>query len=110
MGKMSRSKGKRGELEWAAFLRSYGFEARRGRQHRGGPDSPDVITDCPLHFEVKRTEKLSVYPALEQAEQDAKTKEPWVPPAVAHRRNGKDWVVILSAHDFLEMVRELSSE
>lgn len=51
----SSQKGKRGEREFAAHLRDLGFEARRGQQHKGGNDSPDVL--CPdlagLHFEVK---------------------------------------------------------
>ena len=40
----SKRKGKAGELEAAAELRRVlGVEARRGVQHAGGPDSPDVV-------------------------------------------------------------------
>jgi len=50
----SRQKGKRGEREAAAFLRSLGFEARRGQQFAGGGDSPDVVTSLSnVHIEVK---------------------------------------------------------
>ena len=48
----SRNKGKRGELEWRDVIRSHGYEARRGQQFSGSPDSPDVVTDLPYHFEV----------------------------------------------------------
>ena len=56
MGKVnSRQKGKRGEREFARFLRDNGFEARRGVQYQGGPESPDVVCEtlAHIHFEVK---------------------------------------------------------
>lgn len=56
----SRQKGKRGEREAAKYLASLGFgtygdDTRRGQQHRGGRDSPDVICDAlsAVHIEVK---------------------------------------------------------
>lgn len=50
----SRQKGKRGEREAAAFLKSIGIEARRGQQYSGGKDSPDLITELHrVHIEVK---------------------------------------------------------
>lgn len=78
-GKRSRNKGLRGELQFVAFLRDEGWTtARRGAQYRGGSDSPDVL--CPelaqLHFEVKRTERLSPYDAVAQARADADGAEP----------------------------------
>jgi len=99
MGKASRDKGKCGEREFASFLRGMGVEARRGVQFQGGPDSPDVVSDLPYHIEVKRTEKLSLYPALEQAADEAPEG---VPPIVAHRRNNKEWVIVMYAKDWLD--------
>ena len=103
-GKRSRDKGKRGEREWASFLRTRGWTtARRGVQHQGGPDAPDVV--CPelegFHFEVKRTERLSLYDAMAQARTDAGGKVP----IVAHRRNKCEWLVVLRAEDFSELLR-----
>ena len=92
-GKASRDKGKRGEREAAAALREVlSIEARRGVQYQGGPDSPDVSTelDSQLHIEVKRTERLSLWDALDQAQKDAGDR----PAMVLHRKNGKRWVVI----------------
>jgi Holliday junction resolvase len=98
----SRAKGARGELELSAFLRSRGFEARRGQQNSGGVDSPDVITDLPgIHPEVKRTETLSVYVAMAQAIRDAAGAKT---PVVFHKRNHKEWLVILRADDFLNLL------
>ncbi len=106
MGRMSREKGKRGELEFASeVFRLFGVQARRGRQYQGGPDSPDVVTEIPgVHFEVKRTEGLSVYAALEQADEDRDWEEI---PVVTHRRNRKEWVVVLRLDDLPELVRRL---
>ena len=101
MAKNSNRKGKVGELEVAALLREHGFEARRGQQYSGGPGSPDVVHSIPnVHLEVKRTEALSLYPALQQARDDAGDGEV---PVVFHRRSRHEWVAILPAKDFLEM-------
>ncbi len=103
MGKMSKDKGKVGEREVAELIRSYGFEARRGQQHRGGPGTPDVIHSIPgVHVEVKRKERFNLYDALDQAHDDSSTAETAV---VFHRRNNKRWVVILDADAFLRMAR-----
>ena len=95
-------KGKRGELEVARLLRLNGFEARRGQQFSGGGDSPDVDHNIPeVHIEVKRTERLRLYPAMEQAERDADGKIP----TVWHRANNKPWVVILPAGEFMKLMK-----
>lgn len=118
----SRQKGKRGELEAAAELRRLGFDgARRGQQFRGGPDSPDIADAIPgVHLEVKRTETLSVYKAMEQAEEDSrhtrtriwadghKTKVRWHDiPAVLHKRNRKDWLAVVRLDDLPEFCRRV---
>jgi Holliday junction resolvase len=105
MAGMSRDKGKRGEREVAEFMRNHGIPARRGVQYQGGPDSPDVVGLDGFHNEVKRTEKFRLYQALEQAMDEAR---PGDIPAVWHRSNGRPWVVILRADDFLVMVRALA--
>ena len=99
-----REKGIRGELEWSKFLRDHGFRARRGQQHAGGPDSPDVICDAlpSIHFEVKFTEQLSLYKAMDQAGNDAGRKTP----VVAHRRKGEEWLVVMRAEDWIKLVRQ----
>ncbi len=99
----SRDKGARGEREFAAFLRSKGWEAKRGQQHAGGTDSPDVIHNVPdVHFEIKRDEALRLHAAMAQAQRDCGDKVP----VVAHRRNRGEWLVTLSADDWLEVLRD----
>jgi Holliday junction resolvase len=103
VSRLSRDKGKRGELEWARVLIDGGFKARRGRQYQGGPESPDVVHNIPgFHFEVKRTEALRLYLALEQAIAEAPIGDI---PVVAHRANNKPWIVAMPAADFIALVK-----
>lgn len=111
----SRDKGKRGELEWRDELVARGYEARRGQQHAGGGDSPDVVHNIPgVHFEVKRTERLSLYDAVNQARRDAAGKMP----VVAHRCNGSrrkddcrgEWLVVLGVEDFFALLEGRAAE
>ena len=107
MGKMSRDKGKRGELEVAALMREHGFEAKRGQQHRGGSDSPDVIHSIPgLHVEVKFRERFSLYAALGKADKESETNYADVP-AIFHRQVRQPWIVTLYAEDFLHIMEQL---
>ena len=99
MAKMSREKGKRGEREFAAYLREHGYAAKRGVQYQGGQDSPDVVGLPGVHIEVKRTEQLRLYDWLDQARDDA---GPQIP-LIAHRKNGKGWVAIMPMDDFMRL-------
>jgi Holliday junction resolvase len=103
MGLKSKTKGKVGEREVAELLREFGFTARRGQQFAGGGDSPDVVSDLEgFHIEVKRTGKQTdIFAALEQAKRDRKPGEDAL---VFHRKNNKDWVVVMDAREFLALV------
>ena len=87
------AKGKAGEREAAAALTAeLGISARRGVQYQGGTDSPDVQHSLPgVHIEVKRTERFSIYDAVEQATEDGGGKVP----VVMHRRNRGDWLIVV---------------
>lgn len=85
-------------------------DARRGVQYQGGPDSPDITGIPGVHIEVKRTESLSLYKALEQAQQEA---DPCEIPLLLHRRSGKRWLAVVEL-DFLPtlsstIIRELAT-
>ncbi len=100
----SRAKGVKGELEWGKFLRDHGFPARRGQQYSGNPDAPDVICEAlpKILFEVKRVEQFHLYKAMEQASNDAGRDKV---PVVVHRKNGEEWVVVMRAEDWLELLK-----
>tara|TARA_Y100000593_G_C4274714_1_gene319415 strand:+ start:870 stop:1211 length:342 start_codon:yes stop_codon:yes gene_type:complete len=103
VSKSSRNKGKVGERECAAVLREMGWDARRGVQHAGGPDSPDVVSDFPLHIEVKRVERLNLWKAYVQAMEDAAAAGR--PPCVIHRASRQPWLITLSLEDFNSLIR-----
>ena len=107
------SKGKRGEREWAKWLRDnldY-KDARRGQQYQGGADSPDVVCGIPnTHCEVKRVEALNLGKSMAQAVSDSGGDSI---PYVAHRKNLGEWFVTVRACDlvsFAEMILGADSE
>ncbi len=93
----SKDKGKRGERQVAELLRQYGYKARRGQQFNG-IDGKDVVGFTGHHVEVKYTEAFRLYQALEQATADGSMGEI---PIVFYRKNGKPWVVVMLAEDYL---------
>ena len=99
----SNAKGKVGERDWAEYLRGQGYEARRGQQFCGSPDSPDVVSSVPgVHWEVKRTQRLQAYPFMDQAENEKAENETAI---VAYRSNNKRWLCILSADDLMKLIK-----
>src|SRR5439155_19170618 len=99
----SREKGKRGERQWRDELRAQGFQARRGQQFSGSPDSPDVVCEQLrwIHFEVKAVERLNIEEAMEQAKRDCAGKVP----IVAHKRSFRTWLVTMKAETFFRLLR-----
>jgi hypothetical protein len=96
----SNSKGKRGEREWAKWLRDNCNckNARRGQQYRGGAGSPDVVGFPNTHCEVKRVESLNLGKAMAQACADSSGD---AIPYVAHRKNNSEWFVTVKACDLV---------
>lgn len=103
IGKSSRAKGKRGELEVAHQFQSAGFpEARRAQQYSGiAEGTADVIGVPGLHVEVKRVERLNLAAAYEQSARDALTAGDSDIPIVVHRKSREPWMVSMSFNDFL---------
>lgn len=101
----SRTKGKVGELEFAKLLKFHGYDGRRGQQFAGGKDSPDVVSDAlaDFHFEVKRVQSGNLYKWMAQAKRDAFIDKI---PVVVHRRNHEEWMAILPASIFLELLHK----
>ena len=97
----SRRKGKDGELELARILRTWGFEARRGQQFKGGGDSPDVMGLPGVHIECKRVQRLVIEDAMIQSRSDAKGTDDI--PVVMHRRDREKWKVTMDLDDLMNM-------
>ena len=108
MGKLSRDKGKRGELQWRSKLREFGFlKAYRTQQYSGkAPDGSSADVQCPetpaIYYEVKNVEKLNLWAAIGQALID---KPAGKIPVVAHTKNNYGWLCTLPAEDFLNILR-----
>lgn len=99
----SRAKGARGERLCRDLLRKHGYEARRGQQFSGGKDSPDVVSSLEgHHIEVKFVESFNAYKAMEQASRDCEGTGKV--PIVFHKRKGKEWLVVLKAEDYLQLL------
>ena len=107
MGRPSRDKGKRGEREAAKALADLlGIEVRRGVQFQGGPDSPDVVGLPGIHVEVKRTERLQLMPAIEQATGDAGAG---CVPLVLWRRSRSPWIACVPLDSLLNLVEAIQA-
>ena len=108
--KGSRGKGKRVEKNACTALNEYlcGCNARRGAQHRGGPDSPDIVTEIAgLHWEVKGGQVTpDLYGALNQAARESSAYD--VPVALL-KRDREAFVVCCYVHDLREVVEALAS-
>lgn len=105
----SKRKGNGGELEFLHLLEAQGLTAwRNDQRYTGGLDNPDVRLIAggkTFHCEVKRTERLTLYPFIEQAQRDANGR---ALPLVAYRSNRKPWLVCMPLEGFLSLVKENS--
>jgi hypothetical protein len=102
----SKRKGKTGELELARKLKEHGYNVRRSVQYNGKEEDgqADLVGLDGIHIECKRTEKLNLYDAVNQAKRDGEGKEEI--PVVFHRRNNCEWLAILTLDDFMNLYRE----
>lgn len=98
-------KGKTGELELAKKLKEHGYDVRRSVQYNGKAEEgqADLLGLPGIHIECKRTERLSLYDAVDQAKRDSKGKNQI--PVVFHRRNKCEWTAIMPLADFMEIYR-----
>ena len=100
----SKAKGSAGERELAAILTAEGFDARRNDQrYTGGVGNPDVTAEGleQYHIETKRTERLRLGEAMQQAIHDADGKIP----LVMHRRSRQPWLVTMRLSDWLKQMK-----
>lgn len=99
MGKSQQIKGKRGELEVVMLLKRYGFDARRGQVWNG---EPDIVSELPIHFEVKRHEDIKLSEWFKQAEKDSG----WKYPSVVFRQSRKAWRISIKARDLVSLIAD----
>ena len=97
----SRAKGKRGELEYAHWLRdNFGLDARRGQQYCGLAGNADVVNGFPnTHPECKWTESLNLGKAMMQTVADCGGD---AIPYVVSKKNRQDMLITVRANDLKE--------
>lgn len=106
----SRRKGADGEREFASLCRKHGYSGvRRTAQYCGNTgDAADLVGLPGIHVEVKRVEQLNVHRAMEQAVRDSAESDDV--PIVAHRKNGKKWLITMRAEDWFKMYRKVDKD
>lgn len=105
IGRASRQKGARFELEIAHYLKAHGYpDAHRTAQHCGKTGAAgDVEGVGGLHVECKHVEKLNLYNAYHQAVHDSDASGSGNIPVVIHRKNREETLVTLSLDDFIQI-------
>lgn len=100
----SKKKGAAGEREFANLCRKEGYDVRRTAQFNGKElgSLADVVGLPGIHVEVKRVEALNVNKAMEQAIRDNASEDV---PIVAHRKNGTEWLITMTAKDWFDLYR-----
>ena len=105
IGKASKAKGARFELEIAHYFRDNGYpEACRTAQHAGKDNGKADVEGVPgLWIECKHQEKMQLYPWMNQAVRDCTAKNTGDIPVVVHKQNRKETHVTLSLNDFFKL-------
>lgn len=103
IGKASKARGKRAELDLAHKLQEFGFEARRTAQYCGKAGTSDVIGVPGVHCECKAVQRLNIWEALDQSKRDSEADENDDIPAVFFKRNRSGWYVALPLSDFIRL-------
>lgn len=107
MGKFSRDKGARFELQVAGLFREGGYDASRTAQHCGKTGQAADIKNVPyLHIECKSCERMHLYDWVEQSDRDCKNEGKGNIPIVVHKANYRPVLVTMHFEDFIELYRE----
>lgn len=112
IGRASKQKGARFELQIAHYLQDHGFpEAHRTAQHCGKTgDAGDVEGVPHLHIECKHVERLNLYDAYHQSVRDNSAKNSDDIPIVVHKKNRETTLVTLSLDDFIKIFSTYKKE
>ena len=107
-GSYSRRKGQRAEQDVARYLRSEKWDAQTSRAASGAQRGDDLVTDCPLSFEIKDHARVELAAWVDQA---VSNSSPGRPGVVVHKRRGKgnpaDWYATMRLGDLIWLMRKL---
>lgn len=102
-----KAKGTRLEKRFAQLIREKGLDDNATRMILSGAAfgfETDIRTSLPYAFECKNTEKLKLWQFWEQTE---RARKPFKTPVLVYSANFRPTMCILTAEDFLNMVREI---
>lgn len=98
----SRNKGAAGEREFINdHLRPFWPDACRNIDQFGA-DKRDCHNVAGVHWQIKRTERLDLWGAIKQADEEAASTDL---PIVAFRRNRSKWYCVLDADELIALLR-----
>lgn len=97
--KNPKRKGNAGERELMRLLHTYGLVEAARTEGSGRYGDGDIKNVPGLHLEAKRTERVNLYAAYAQASKDLGLGPE--APIVFHRRNNGQWMIFMSADNFL---------
>lgn len=101
-GRSAQAKGRRAEIELAAYLREHGLtDAKPGNPLNYGKQ-PDITGISGLHIECKRHEKIELNKWYAQAAADAERMQDGKP-VVIFRQNRRQWMIVLALEDFIAL-------
>lgn len=98
----SRSKGKRGELEFIAKHLAPAWPEAKRNIDQFGDDKRDCIVLNGVHWQIKRAERICAYDWIDQADSEA---APLDMPIVAFRKSHRPWHCILEAEDLIPLLQ-----
>ena len=106
IGKASKARGKRAELDLVHQLQKFGFsEARRIAQYCGKAGTSDVVGVPGVHCECKAVERLNIWEALLQSKRDSEADGNGDIDAVFFKRNRSGWYVAMPLIDFVNLYK-----
>ena len=106
IGRSSKARGKRAELDLAHKLQEFGFsEARRTAQYCGKTGTSDVVGLPGVHCECKAVQRLNIWEALTQSERDSVADGNGDIPAVFFKQNRSGWYVAMPLADFINLYK-----
>ena len=107
IGKASKARGKRAELDLVHQLQKFGFaDARRTAQYCGKATGTADLVGLPgVHVEVKNVERLNIWEALSQSKRDSEVDGNRDIAAVFFKRNRSGWYVAAPLEDFVRLYK-----
>lgn len=106
IGKASKARGKRAELDLVHKLQEFGFsDARRTSQYCGKAGTSDVVGVPGVHCECKAVERLNIWEALSQSKRDSQANGNGDIAAVFFKRDRSGWYVAVPLKDFVSLYK-----